>query len=116
MNSDIQKRAEELRDRIVILFGVPDRHDSATVETIASALAAAEAAGRERIEELEAALSDEEAAHQETLKLWKDWERYARYCNCCAKSGEHDPIDFKDFTEQIEEQAIRQLAVKGGGP
>lgn len=26
--------------------------------------------------------------------------QYAAYCNCCAKSGEHDPIDFDTFVAQ----------------
>lgn len=31
------------------------------------------------------------------LKELANWQRYAAYCNCCAKSGEPTPMDFDAF-------------------
>ncbi len=104
MNSDIQKRAEELRDRIVILFGVPDRHDSATVAAIADALAAAEAAGRERGIEEAAEVPGEFYAKYTYAMLQ---ERYTDQEK--AKASAAKTYACNDITV-----AIRQLAGEGG--
>lgn len=34
------------------------------------------------------------------------WQQYASYCNCCAKSGEHTPMDFDAFVQSLESATI----------
>lgn len=47
----------------------------------------------------------EEDKITEDQKKLKQWQQYAGYCNCCAKSGEHNIQEFEEFTELKKKDA-----------
>lgn len=55
------------------------------------------------------ALKAERDALQVTLA---EWQRFASYCHCCAKSGEHELQDFETFTAEQRRRAAVIAAIE----